>query len=61
MSVKVWDTVNVVKPLVKSHDKHREFVYDIDYSKFVKDLICSASLDKRFCIYNSKAEQPFVL
>ena len=34
MSVKVWNTINVAKPLIKSHDKHREFVYDINYCKF---------------------------
>lgn len=61
MSVKVWDTTNVAKPLLKSHDKHREFVYDVDYSNFVPDLIGSASLDKRFCIFNCKLEQPFMM
>lgn len=51
MSVKVWDANNVSLPLVKSHDKHREFVYDVDYSPFVQGLIASASLDKSFCVF----------
>lgn len=59
MSVKSWCLKNMDSPLLKSFDKHREFVYDIDYSNFFRDLILSGSLDKTFCLFNSKSSQPY--
>lgn len=52
MSVKVWNT-ELDNSLIKSHDKHREFVNDCNYSLHQPNLIISGSLDKRFCIFNS--------
>ena len=54
MSVKTWSLENMQNPLLRSHDKHREFVQDVDYSLFDKDLIVTGSLDRTFCVFNSK-------
>lgn len=59
MSVKVWDTSNVQNFLLKSHDKHREFVYDVDFSMYMENVIATASFDKKLCVFNCLAEQPY--
>lgn len=59
MSVKVWDVSNVQSPLVRSHDKHREFVTDIDNSLFYPNLVASCSFDKKVCVFDCLKEQPY--
>ncbi len=60
MSVKLWSLKDIKNSLIKTHNKHREFVYDIDWNLHRPNLIISASLDKRYCIFNPLLEQPYL-
>lgn len=60
MSVKSWNLKNLKSPLLANHNRHQEFVYDVEYSLFYENLIMSASIDKRICIFNALKEQPYL-
>ena len=59
MSVKVWDVQNIQSPLVKSHDKHREFVSDVDCSLFYPNLVGSCGFDRKVCLFDCFKEQVY--
>jgi WD40 repeat protein len=60
MSVKLIDTKNLSVPVVKSHDKHHEFVQGVDWSPLSQNLITSISWDQKMYVWDVASEQPFI-
>ena len=60
MSVKLWNTKNLTKPISISHDKHHEFVQGIDWSPLIQNLIASISWDQKMYVWMVNEQQPFI-
>lgn len=53
MTVKGWDLKRLpANPMMKSHERHREFVNDVDFSMFHPNYVVSCSLDKFINIFH---------
>ena len=53
MTVKGWDLKRLPQsPLMKSHNRHREFVNEVDFSMFERNVVVSCSLDKFINIFH---------
>jgi len=60
MTVRLWNVMDPVDPLKKTHDKHHEFVQGIDWSQHIDNTVASISWDQKMYVWNPLAEQPFV-
>jgi peroxin-7 len=56
MTVKGWDLKRLPNnPMMKSHERHREFVNDVDFSMFEKNVVVSCGLDRFINVFHCLA------